>query len=440
MITASVTILKCLRNRSSIYYRPKAFVNISGMIYRMKQNGAGLASICILSTMVLVTISATAGLFIGQEAGVRDRNPVDIKLTAQKSDENLDDAIVELAQQNTVTVDKLFYLEGSSYFPVMNQSEGAFTPASGQDFANQNQDTNDIFLATIELISLKDYNAISGTHEKLQEDEILVFSRSGRFPGESISIGNQSFTVVKELESLPFSSKTEEENMNNHTIIMKNEQIIQQVIEGVNQEVNSQDTTMTKAVFGSVVMANLSGTQENRMRFTNQLSSYVDSLNEETVAQNLPNQNSRYLSFSSIDEDRASTLMLNGGFLFIGILFSLSFAVATALIIYYKQISEGYEDAYRFEVMQKVGMSHKEVKKTIQSQILMVFLFPIALQVVHLFFAAPIIQKILVMFGFNDNHLFLWVMLISVGLFSLCYLLVYMQTSKVYYRLVERLN
>lgn len=165
-------------------------------------------------------------------------------------------------------------------------------------------------------------------------------------------------------------------------------------------------------------------------------------LNEETSSQqiNLPNENSNFISISSIDEDRASTFSLNGGFLFLGIVFSLTFAVATALIIYYKQISEGYEDAERFEVMQKVGMSHKEVKQTIRSQILMVFLFPLALAVVHLSFSTFIIKKLLLSLGLNNDLLFTIVTVISVGAFSICYFIVYLQTSKVYYRIVRREN
>nr|WP_275590143.1 ABC transporter permease [Mammaliicoccus sp. I-M36] len=441
MVSASVTILKFLRKRSSIFYRPKPFVNISGMLYRMKQNGMGLASICILSTMLLVTLSSTAGLFVSSEAGVQERNPVDIKMTSQLPVENLKEYVNDFAEKNNITIDEVFDIKGSTTFPQMELFEGTFTPASQEDYLQSQSERSEegTTLVDIELIPMNEYQKISGSEQELAADEMLVFVRTGELPYEEVFLGGETFTVKDELDSLPFSAVTEQGGIGveEYIFIVSDEQTIQQVIDNVNR-----DNEYRQATFGNQFMLNISGTEEDRLNFSKDLSAQVDVLNEETSSQqiNLPNENSNFISISSIDEDRASTFSLNGGFLFLGIVFSLTFAVATALIIYYKQISEGYEDAERFEVMQKVGMSHKEVKQTIRSQILMVFLFPLALAVVHLSFSTFIIKKLLLSLGLNNDLLFTIVTVISVGAFSICYFIVYLQTSKVYYRIVRREN
>lgn len=439
MVAASVTILKFLRKRSGFYYRPKPFVNISGMIYRMKQNGMGLASICILSTMLLVTLSSTAGLFAGSEDGVRERNPVDVKMTSQLPVDDLGEYVDDFAEKNNISIDEVFDLRGSTTFPQMELSEGIFSPASQEDYMQSQSERakEGSKIADIELIPLNEYQGITGSREELAEDEIMVFVRSGELNYEEISLGDKNFIVREELAAIPFSAVTEQEGVGveEYIFIMKDEQTIQQVIDEINK-----DNEYTQAAFGSLFMFNLSGTEEDRLSFTKELFAQVNAMNEEASSQqmSLPNENSNFISISSIDEDRASTFSLNGGFLFLGIIFSLTFIVATALIIYYKQISEGYEDADRYEVMQKVGMSHKEVKQTIRSQILMVFLFPLALAIVHLFFSTSIIKKLLLSLGLDNDQLFSYVTIISAGAFSLCYFIVYLQTSKVYYRIVRR--
>ncbi|WP_130859256.1 ABC transporter permease [Gracilibacillus phocaeensis] len=437
LIAASVTILKFLRNRERVYYRPKAFVNIAGMIYRMRQNGTGLASICILSTMVLVTISSTAGLFVGLEEGVRDRNPVDVKITSQLPDDQLETLVTELAEEHPVEVEEIFHLQGTSMFPQMKQIENQFTAATEQDFLQQQSQgmTREGGMAEIELIPLSAYQSVTGNEEQLAADEVMVFVRSGELPYDEITIGGQTFTIKAKLDSLPFSERTTQESIigGEYIFIASDQQTIQQVIEGVNQ-----DNQYTQATFGNLLMMNISGAREERLNFTEDLLAQVDVMNQETSNQQLPNENRNYLSVQSIDDDRATTQALNGGLLFLGLVFSLTFIIATALILYYKQISEGYEDAYRFEVMQKVGMSHKEVRQTIHSQILMVFLFPVVLAVIHLLFALPTIKKILLMFGLNNDEFFNMVTIFAVAIFGLCYLLVYWQTSRVYFGIVRR--
>ncbi|MFD1900295.1 hypothetical protein GQR36_10245 [Enterococcus termitis] len=171
--------------------------------------------------------------------------------------------------------------------------------------------------------------------------------------------------------------------------------------------------------------ANLKGTTENRLAFGYAAREYLI-------------QRSPDLSFSSIDLDREDSISFIGGFLFMGIIFGLTFTLAAGIIIYYKQVSEGTEDQARYDIMQRVGMSHQEVQKTIRSQILMVFFFPISLAALHLAFAFPLIQKLLVLFGLTDWQFFMVVCCVTVISFFFIYLLMYWQTSKVYYQIVER--
>lgn len=425
MITASITLLKFLRNRKKFYYQPKNFINISGMIYRMKQNGAGLASICILSTMVLVTVSSTAGLFFGKEDMLRTRNPNDIEITTQLPSEDLEEQVLTLADENNIKVDEVYQFQALD-IALLSDHEGDFTPIDGSipDFGK---------MASMEFLTLADYQKLTGVEESLERDEMLLFEASGILKHEEITLGNQTFKIRKKLDELPFLSQVVN-IMDLFVFIVKDDTVLQQL----QTEINEKSEEKNVAVIKENLLLNISGTQENRMNYSNALFNLGNDLNAAIANETLPDPDQQYLSIDTIDEDRVINEAFTGGFLFIGLVFGLSFTAATALIIYYKQISEGYEDAGRFEIMQQVGMSRKEVKQTIHSQILMVFLFPIILAITHLAFALPSIKKILILFGLINSNLINLVTVIAIGIFTLCYLAVYWQTSRVYYQLVER--
>lgn len=422
-ITASVTLLKFLRNRKGFYYRPKPFVNISGMIYRMKQNGAGLASICILSTMVLVTVSSTAGLFFGSEDIINHRFPTDINLSTQTiAPEDTADRMAAMAAENNVTINESYHYNEPE-FPMMTQDNGVFSLADEDTFDYSN-------VGSFLFLTLDEYNEINDDHQTLADDEVLMLVASGEYDHENITIGDYRFTIKERLTSLPFLSESMDIT-DSFLVVLKDSTVTQQVYDSV----AADDSEL---VYGTEILQNISGSEEARRNYASALSDYASELNATTPVEQLPRPSMYYASTTFVDTEREDNRSFTGGFLFIGIIFGLSFTAATALIIYYKQISEGYDDANRFEIMQKVGMSHKEVRKTILSQILMVFLFPIVLAVIHLVVALPLIKNILILFGLVNTDLINLVTIISVAIFVLCYLVVYWQTSKAYYRIVER--
>lgn len=424
MVSFSVALLKLLKNRPFIYYRPKAFVNLSGMLYRMKQNGTGLASICILSTMVLVTVSSTVGLYVGQEDSLRNQHPFDLEITTQVPDSSIEPALEKIIEEHPVKTEDLYTFEENLTLPLLLRKGSQFTAVSS-DFFRETPSDSSADLSGIEVLTLADYQQLTGDALTLEAQEVYLYSPSEKLDQE-ITIAEQTFQIKEKLSELPFANH-EAMMLDGYTLIVKDQTVVHQLAASFDESAN--------VMIGTRLDYNFSGTAKQREHFIQAAADFVSQLNQE--AQNVPDQEEDYASLSSIDQRRNEISDFTGSFLFIGLIFSLTFTAATALIIYYKQISEGYEDAYRFEVMQKVGMSHKEVKQTIHSQVLMVFLFPILLAGIHLAFASPLIQKLLLMFGFHNPRLYYWITGISVAVFSLAYFLVYLQTSRVYYRIVE---
>ncbi|KAF1304282.1 FtsX-like permease family protein [Enterococcus saccharolyticus] len=417
MITFSISLLKFLKNRSSIYYRPKAFINISGMLYRMKQNGMGLASICVLSTMVLVTISSTVGLFAGKEDSLRNQHPFDMQLGTQTTGEAIEPKLTELMEEYTITPDEFFVFNDYVELPTLVKEGTKFNESSQRDFLEKQKGAN-LNLVDMEIMTAEEYEMFSGKKIILSADDAYVYTSAEQL--DELQLGTKTFQVTA-LDDFPFSTH-EASLIDRYTVVVKDRSVLEDIV------MNSQINT----TIGTRIALNFTA-EGDRESFVEAVSRFVQELNA-----NAGETTEMYAYFESIDQSRKDMSELVGGFLFIGVIFSLSFIVATGLIIYYKQISEGYEDAYRFEVMQKVGMSHKEVKQTIRSQVLMVFFFPLLLAIVHLLFASPIIQKLLLIFGFHNQTLYIMVTALGILVFSLCYFIVYLQTSKIYYQIVER--
>lgn len=425
LITASVTILKFLRKRKSIYYRPHAFVNISGMIYRMKQNGAGLASICILCTMVLVTVSSTASLFLGRENVLQTMNPVDVDFTTQLLDTELEGRVRSLAEAHSITIDESYNLSMAD--ALMCENDGGKLTLAGEDMESLAKST------TIQFMTLADYEKLSGTSWTLAEDEALISPVKGSFKEKNITIGGQHLKVKKKMKKLDVFA-----NVNTLVdtcfIVVKDASVVEDIYAGL----KDKDGQPMQATFSTDLMMNISGKKKDREAFATALLNLSAELDNAHAGDVLPNERTSYSNVDSIDQDRRDNLTFTGGFLFIGVIFGLAFTIATALIIYYKQISEGYQDARRFDIMQKVGMGHKEVRRTILSQVLMVFLIPIAMAVLHLTIVMPVLKKLLLLFGLTDSRLINVITIACVAVFALCYLAVYWLTSKSYYRIVER--
>lgn len=417
--SGSIALLKMLKKNKPFYYQSRNFISVSGMIYRMKQNAVGLASICILCTMVLVTISTTISLYIGQESMMRDMFPLDIGITGEAAlvDPSAIERIIEEARTagNVEVVDKLNF----NYSQFMAIQEGShFSTTDTFDESNGDDMAYYEVVSDFSIISLSDYNQMAQSDKTLAENEVMVFSVGENYNEKAIAFGNNEYSVKEELELFPIDSKKKDNFMDKYYLIVNDEQTMTAVLHSM--EVKDQPNTLLSAT-----LFNLSGTEEHKMLFSESLKASLTELNPDFYMDNL------YLSISE-------WYAIFGGFLFLGVFLGALFMMATVLIIYFKQISEGYEDRDRFEIMQKVGMDKKEVKKTIDKQILMVFFLPLAVAFIHVGFALPVVTKMLAVFRLTDTPLIILCTAVTALVFALFYALVFMLTAKAYYKLVKQ--
>ncbi|MGX7263533.1 ABC transporter permease [Enterococcus crotali] len=423
-IAGSVTLLKLLKKNKKFYYKPNNFISISSMIFRMKQNGAGLATISILCTMALVTISSTVCLYIGQEKMIQSKNPFENSVEVALPMETTQQTIRDVVKAQGATEKEVKYTTISGNLVTLKQNEDSFVPLK-EAFSNYSKIVGFRFLA------LSEYNRLEDKSLALSEDEVYVYPVTGDYQAKSIKVGKKEFQVKNTLEQFVFAPKEEDAVLGSLILIlpdaMANPSFYAELAEDFKESVFKFVPTPV-----SIVGFELAGSLEQRIEISNVLQETFQQMTSGNEALE------RSLTVTSIDKDREDMRSLYGGFFFLGIIFGLSFLVATTLIIYYKQVSEGSDDRDRFTIMQKVGLSHKEVKKAIQQQILLVFFLPIVVAVIHLSFAFPIIKKLLVLFGLVNANLLIITTAVCVLIFSLGYFVIYWRTSKVYYQLVER--
>lgn len=418
--TGSIALLKLLKKRPAFYYQTDHFINVSSMIYRMKQNAAGLASICVLSTMVLVTVATTASLFFGQKDLLATRFTHDIAITTKKNPTALKQTALSFARQAGVQPHHLFTLK-------MSDSLLFEKTATGFDVSNRlNNDLTKLNRATMfYLLDQKEYQRISHDKTPLAQQEVMLLTLDGKVAGNQLHLANEEFTIKKRIKQLP-GFKAGEGISAGYVVVMNDWSTIQNLL---NKWYQTKETAEYRQP-QYVINFDFNGkTLSSRVNFAKQLQNKLAAIY---------GPNHQAYQFDSKDEFAQSSQTFTGGFFFLGIIFGLTFTLATALIIYYKQISEGMDDQERFNILQKVGLSHQEVKKVIHSQVLLVFAFPIIVAVIHLAFAFPLIKKLLLLFGLANGNLLLLTTVAVVVIFALLYFIVYQLTAKSYYQIVER--
>lgn len=403
----SIVLLKLLRKNKRYYYRTNHFVGISSMMYRMKQNAAGLASICILCTMVLVMLTSTGSLVIGMEDMLYDRYPRELNLLLhQDSEENTGPEETAKAVRQFLTEKKV---------PVSDELMYHYCTMTGVQQGNAFVEDNDSMEQVIFcLIPLEEYNQITGSRETLQNGQVLLHTKRMAWDQPELNLLGVSFQVKKQVEAYP-----------------ENGQIMANVMDCLYLVVTADDFQ----TFARMV--------EPEKKFSNvnvDLYYGVDGAFDQSVLNELRTEVLVECPFSLEwrTEHRTDYLGLYGGMFFVGIFLGMLFTVATVLIIYYKQISEGYDDKGRFEILQKVGMSQKEVKKVIHSQVLTVFFLPLLFAGLHILVSFPIIGKMLATLGLWKSSLFAWITVAAYLIFALLYTLVYGMTARTYYQIVRR--
>lgn len=409
--SGSIALLKLLRRNKTYYYQPRHFISVSGLMYRMKQNAAGLASICILSTMVLVTISTTVCLYIGRDSMISSLNPTSISgrvtLLDDRTPEQLNTEIDAALEQDGIRPDVLeqrFLWRYADFYALRDKNV----------FINAPDDTKQQPVL-VSLIPLEDYNAMTGQQLTLDASEALLFTNDASFSGNTAQIGSETLHILQQLDVLgPYQSNQVSTVQLSYEFVVSDFTQLQQIY----RSATGQNAELEMCVY-------LDTQDDSALQ-----KAIASALFEHTPPETIYSINAR----ATVTESWNS---MYGSFLFLGLFLGSLFLMATVLIIYYKQISEGFDDHDRFSILQKVGMSKKEVRATINKQILLVFFLPLAMAFVHMAFAYNVICNILVIFGMTDRLLFLVCCLVTFFIFSLLYLFVYRMTAHTYYRLVE---
>ncbi len=420
-ISGSVLLCRLLQKNRSYYYKPQHFVSVSSMAYRMKRNGAGLASICILATMVLVMISSTSCLYFGMENSLSARYPRDVQFSFMY------DSLSAVSEDKVSAVrDTLVSAIGDTdRSDVLDYRKAALGGTlSGSVINDYNSSGSRVNVA---IVPLSDYNKAAGTNETLGEGEVLMYTLRLSRTLDKLSIGSESFTVAKHLDSMPLSDGNEAADIRPTITLVVSD------FDGVVSRLIGSDG-------GSVSLCweyafNTKADEDAQLDMVDDVRAAVDEGKLQFDNDNSGNGWSMYSTqlLASAREDFRGVF---GGLFFLGIILSVVFICAAVLIIYYKQLSEGYEDAGRFEIMQKVGMTRQEIRRSINSQLLTVFFLPLAFAGLHLAFAFPFIRKILYLFSFFDTGFLVGTTVISFLVFAVLYALVYRKTSNTYYKIV----
>lgn len=421
----SIAVLKLMKKNKRFYYNPHNFISVSGMIYRMKQNAIGLSNICILSTMVLITISSTVCLYIGQEDMLQYMYPHNFSVvlrnvttenntvTIENQRAQFDKIVKQIEDQSSISIEDR--LEYRSVSVKIGRKDNYF-------FTGDDESLKDFPYTELMLIPLEDYNKMAKTNLSLEENEILIFKNSGIYGEDSLQIGSLTFDISQELDELPFTQKTDYPMYDQYIVIVKDFSTLTSVFQTLYGTDNPQ---FVNDLLYTYIGFNIVG--ENQ--------TVTDAANE--MYQQVHNQIS-YAGCSSLAAIREDWYATYGGFLFLGIFLGTLFMMAAVLIIYYKQISEGYDDHDRFEIMQKVGLSKKEVKKTIHKQVLMVFFLPLIVAIIHVIVAFNVIKRLLLIFGLTNVWLFAICTVATILFFTIIYFVVYSLTAKSYYKIVEQ--
>lgn len=427
-ISGSVTICRLLQKNKKYYYKTNHFISVSSMRYRMKRNGAGLASICILCTMVLVMVSSTVCLYIGKEDSLRMRYPRNYNLNV--SVESLDMLHGEPVRQSLDALDSICENHGYAPTNVLSYPTAAFAGLIQNDrillevpeSVNQLMDIENLWQFFI--ISLEDYNRLMGASETLADDEVMVYvTKDQTYDAPTLTIGTgEPLQVKKQAESF----------VDNGVDAMQVIASLYIIVPDFDAAVTAFSEQQTPAELNYIYAFDLSCSDDTQIALQQEMDAALSEI--ETQA----GEGSGFsLLLEGVASERSFFYGMYGGLFFLGILLGIVFIFAAVLIIYYKQVSEGYEDQSRFEIMQKVGMTGREIRRSINSQVLTVFFLPLIMAGVHLGFAFPLIRKLLLIFSLTNFKLLILVTVCCYLIFALFYVLVYRATSRAYYSIVS---
>ena len=423
----SIALLKLLRNNKKFYYNKRHFMAVSGMLYRMKQNAAGLASICILSTMVLVVISTTVSMYVGIQDELMARYPNDVCVTVDynsvidKSSE-IEKAIFDEIDSAEVKNKKAF-----SYLSV-------FVGQKGDDFTTDKEHLSYQNSYLFYILSKDDFiKKDSSFKDKIgnisKGEAVVVLNK--KYDKKDIKIFGKNYKVNKSFEHTEDNDLYMISTLNGlGYIILDNDESVQELYDMQEKMLGKGANYYTNKIRFDFK----SGNKKQKAAAYKKIDNVVKKYFKEN--KNDKKEISSYW-VESRQENEQNFYLLYGGLFFLGIFLGTMFLMVTVMIIFYKQITEGYDDRERYQILEKVGMSSREVKDTIKSQIRIVFLLPIFAAAVHVTAAFPMVNRILKMLNLNNEKLFAGCLAATIIVFAVIYYLVFKVTSRAYYKIVK---
>lgn len=415
----SIALLKILRRNKGYYYQTKHFTSVSGMIYRMKQNAVGLANICILSTMVLVAVSTTVSLYVGIEDIMKERYPNEINISAYyDTGAPAEDSIAPIVEKSVKESGRKIrheedYLE--LYFAAI-KDQGQYS--LDKEKVKTAGDRVSGFVVLTREDCKKKYNE---EIPELAENEVALFTIK-KTDMDTLVLENRSYHV-KEIKQFQNTEdfETIADMMDEYYYVIVNDVQDMERLWQLQKDIYQENSSS----ISRQVRLDIDGDSEQKKECFENIKTALG-----------PEQAKARILIDSRQSNLDEFYQIYGGFLFLGLFLGILFLMITVLIIFYKQISEGYDDKERFSIMEKVGMSNNEVKATIRSQVRTVFFLPILMAAIHVGMAFPMIKRLLWLFGLSNTALFAGCMAGTILVFTLIYLLVFLKTSKTYYKIV----
>ena len=419
LFNAGITVfLKMLKKNKKYYYKPNNLISVSNLIFRMKKNAVGLATIAILSTMVLVTMSAATSIYNGSENIKKLLYPHDMSISGQNVEvEDLDQLLTQYAKEKNLTI---------STKDVLSYASFGLSSQDGTKLTAFEKGQNNVMPKTVFLVfDQKDYEKMTGQKLNLTNNEVGLFAKNDGLKGQkAFSLNNQNYTIKEAIQQ----DFLRDHVANQYVLLISDYNYL--VVSNLQDFLDKyQDSAIYTQLYGGM---DVTASKEEQLKLSDDFDAYVNNFSH-----NLKNENGMVYGANIASESTVEMNALFGGVLFIGIFLSIIFMVGTVLVIYYKQISEGYEDRERFVILQKVGLDQKQIKQTINKQVLTVFFLPLAFAFLHLAFAYHMLSLILKVVGVVDSAMMLSVTLSICGIFALIYVLIFMITSRSYRRIVQ---
>ena len=417
----SIIVLKALKKNKGFYYRPGPFISISGMLYRMKQHAVGLANISILSVMVIIAVSTTVTLFVGTEETLTNRFPeennISIMTDYEMTGEDLKNNTRELTNYITdLTQEEGLEIEASTTYRYIR----LFGNVEGERFVSKPYEAGDGMPTLLMILPLEDYNEAIGETLTLDGNEVFYLTAGFKLEETHLDLAGLRFEA-KELEDTPFFIDANAQLTDTLVVIAPNSEVIDTLASAYNPENDPYTLNWAADMYW-----NTTASEEEKLAYGQKI--------QRTIGEHGLDIGVFYESRSGSREEWYS---MNGGFLFIGIFLGLLFTIGAALITYFKQVSEGYDDRERVQIMQKVGLNKPTTRQATRSQIVWMFTLPLIVAVMHTAFAYPIIHQMLLVFGIMSHRLLILCTLGVVCAFALLYWIIYHITSRVYLKIVE---